>query len=149
MLSINPPTGKWTTEAFVRDYITLTWEAAMDTTATPPNASWTTTAAGFPHAVLDQTWQDATHLVLDYHVDDLSDPVYLTYAGNDPGLKTAGGDIVEPFGPILVPDPPWWVQGIAEWINDHPPPPLEDPEHPAWAVLFRVFQRWLERQNEP
>lgn len=148
MLSINPPTGKWTYVIGIENVIVLTWEAPMDVSDTPPNGSWTTTSNGVPKAVNAQTWLDATHLELSYAVPSFADPVYLTYAGAQDGLRTAQGKMVEAFGPILIPDPPWWRQSIQGWMNDHPPPPLADPGHPAWHALHRVYLLWLERQHE-
>lgn len=79
----------------------------MDTTSTPADGSWTMTVDGVPKPVSTQLWPSDTVLTfINNTIDPAPTTVTLSYAGSDPGLKTARGDVVEAFDLGTIPECP-------------------------------------------
>lgn len=118
----------------------------MDITGDPDDAKVTITADGAPVAVVGQNWATNQRLrVRTNHAYDADDIVWLTFAGNDPDMKTVAGSLVDPYGPLLVPDPIFFQQERQQWIDDHsPPPPPGTPERDAWDAA-RID--WIEQHT--
>lgn len=148
--SISVPTGKYSF-IVVQVEVVFTWEVPMDVGVTPhPNTFIGTSQQGnsTSHSV---TWDDATHLRVKFvGLDNPPDFLHVRYLGGDPNLRTATGIVSQAWYLTDIPDPPWLLEAVGNWVSEHaPPPPPGDPAREAWFDELRQFILTKIREHEP
>ena len=127
---LHAPTGKWTDLGAGQFRLRLTHYNVMDQAVKPVPGDFLVTTQGVPIVVGAVLWTDATTLDLIFIPGPLVDPVYLTFPTSVPNYRDLGGVTMDPYGPILVPDPPLAKKKYQEWLLTHPAP--LPPFTPAW-----------------
>ena len=136
MRRVSAPTGKWTQLDGGVCSLDLTHDVLFNTGIKPVPADFTITDASGVRVPLDVSWNTTKILRLLFAAPALVDPVWLTFPTSVPNYVTGNGFTMDPYGPILIPDPPLAKKALAEWTLTHPEPPSTDKT---------AFDAWIKK----
>lgn len=137
-----PPTGKWTTIPAVSDILELTHLNPFNVGQTPVAGDFVFKAAGVPVAPLAIVWSDPTHLGAIFPPGTLSDPLTAEFLAETPRYVLAAGPLMDVYGPIVCPDPPWAAKKLKEWLLANPHPvPVGSPSYDTWLSAALIEWR--------
>jgi len=131
---VNAPLGKWFDLGGGVGRLELTHDTVFNQAVKPVPGDFVITDASGPRVPSSVAWTAPDVLTLLFIAPLLTDPVYLTLPVTVANYVTLNGFTMDPYGPILVPDPPWLQDKMSAWIAAHPAPsPQGSPSWLAWA----------------